>query len=469
MEKKYKLGVFIFRRDLRLYDNSALILGSKLCNELLPCFILDPRQIENNPYRGEPAVQFMVESIISLKNEIEKLGGKLYIFYGHPHEIISQLIEKIKIEAIFLNKDYTPFSKQRDELIKVKADEKGIAFYIKDDLLLSSLRAILKDDGTPITVFSRFYKKVVLSEPVPKPEGLKEVNWFNQTIGFEVSDETLKRILKRYNKAIALKGGRESGLKNLERAYNLCRYADERDMLDANGTTMLSPYLKFGCLSIREVYWGITKNHPDPTPIIRQLYWRDFFTLIANYYPEVFGNEFNKTYRGMWWSHDEEMFTRWTEGLTGFPIVDAGMRELVQTGWMHNRARLITASFLTKDLHIDWRWGEQFFAQNLVDYDPSVNNGNWQWCAGTGCDAQPYFRIFNPWLQAKKFDPQTKYIKKWLPELKDFSSEEIHNWDKLSERMSIKDVYPKPCVNHAEEAEKTKLLFRQFVIENPKI
>lgn len=467
MEKKYKLGVFIFRRDLRLYDNSSLILAGELCEKVLPCFIFDPRQLENNPYRGEPAVQFMVESILSLKSELKKVGGKLFLFYGYPHEVISRLIESVKVDSIFVNRDYTPFSKQRDEMIKQKADEKGVAFKFLDDLLLSAPDSILNEDGTPIVVFSRFYKRVISTQVVEKPKALKEINWFNGEIEFAESDEFLKRVTGKYSSSVALKGGRGSALEALKRAYGLNAYAQEHDMLDVNGTTMLSPYLKFGCLSVREVYWGLTSNHPDPTPIIRQLYWRDFFTLIANYYPEVFGREFNNAYRGIWWSHDEDLFTRWTKGLTGFPIVDAGMRELTQTGWMHNRARLITASFLTKDLHIDWRWGEKFFAQKLVDYDPSVNNGNWQWCAGTGCDAQPYFRIFNPWLQAKKFDPEAKYIKKWLPELRELTPGEIHNWDKVSGVRESGCKYPKPCVNHYEEAEKTKLLFKQFGKRSP--
>lgn len=469
MEKQYRLGVFIFRRDLRLYDNSALLLAGKLCQKVLPCFIFDPRQIENNPYRGESAVQFMIESIKDLQDEISKVGGKLYLFYGYPQEVISQLVERLGVEAVFVNNDYTPFSKRRDIEIRNSVEGKGVKFYAKDDVLLSSPNAILKDDGSPIIVFTRFYKKMITNESVPKPEGVKYITWFDQSINLATLPYAPDNLLQTQNKNLPVKGGRNSGLSVLKRAYTLINYAEKHDLLCENHTTMLSPYLKFGCLSIREVYWGLKSYHPDPTPIIRQLYWRDFFTLIANYYPEVFGKEFNESYRGIWWSEDNYLLTRWTEGLTGFPIVDAGIRELVHTGWMHNRARLITASFLTKDLHIDWRLGEKFFAQHLVDYDPSVNNGNWQWCAGTGCDAQPYFRIFNPWLQAKKFDPQAKYIKKWLPELKDLSPEEIHNWDQVCKSGVLGIKYPSPCVNHYEEAEKTKLIFREYVRKNHKL
>ncbi|MCX8064653.1 MAG: DNA photolyase family protein [Candidatus Hydrogenedentes bacterium] len=463
VEKPYKLGIFIFRRDLRLHDNSALLLAGKLCHKVLPCFIFDPRQIENNPYRGEFAVQFMLESIEDLSSEIEKVGGKLFLFYGYPHEVITQLINKLNADSVFINNDYTPFSKERDEQIKISAKERGVPLYSRDDVLLTSPDAILKEDGSPIIVFSRFYKRAIENVPVPEPVRLKDVNWFKEQIGSEVFQSLFGKVLKSYNNSVPVKGGRKSGLDILRRAYGLYNYGESHDMLDEDGTTMLSPYLKFGCLSVREVYWGLKLNHPDPTPIIRQLYWRDFFTLIANHYPEVFGREFNRLYRGIWWSEDVDLFRKWSEGLTGFPIVDAGIRELVQTGWMHNRARLITASFFTKDLHLNWRLGEKFFANYLVDYDPSVNNGNWQWCAGTGCDAQPYFRIFNPWLQARKFDPRAKYIKKWVPELRDLSTDEIHNWDKVSEMGLHKRNYPAPFVNHYEESEKTKLIFKEYV------
>ncbi len=460
MSKQHVLGIVIFRRDLRIYDNTAFALASKMCYEVLPCFIFDPRQIENNPYRGDFAVHFIVESIEDLKTEIIKRGGKLFVFYGKPDEVLQKIFSYIQYDALFVNKDYTPFSKKRDSEIEMFCKGKCIAFYSLDDVLLTSPEQMVNENGTPYTVFSRFYKKA-LTIPVSKPYKQVETKYYQDTIPDEICDFKELHFLPYNNLQSFLKGGRSEGLKKLKRAISLNDYKDQRDRLDREVNTFLSPYLKFGCLSPREVFHEIKDNHSDPEPLLRQLYWRDFFTVIGFYYPHVFGKTFNPVFQNLWWSHDEKSFQLWAEGRTGFPVVDAGMRELKTTGWLHNRARLIVGSFLTKDLHIDWLWGEKYFATKLIDYDPSVNNGNWQWVAGTGCDAQPFFRIFNPWLQSKKFDPEAKYIKKWIPELKDVPAEHIHQWDIYHKNYPGID-YPAPMVNHSEEAERTKLLFAQL-------
>ena len=200
---------------------------------------------------------------------------------------------------------------------------------------------------------------------------------------------------------------------------------------------------------MREVYYAITEQLGSEHPLLRQLYWRDFFTHIAYHFPQVFGRPFLEKFANLHWDNNRDYFQAWSEGKTGFPIVDAGMRELNATGFMHNRLRMIVASFLVKDLHISWRWGERYFAQHLVDYDPCVNNGNWQWAASTGCDAQPYFRIFNPWLQQQKFDPDCRYIYRWIPELKAFSPKTIHQWDKKHHHCN----YPAPIIDHARESQ----------------
>jgi len=233
-------------------------------------------------------------------------------------------------------------------------------------------------------------------------------------------------------------------------------YAATKD-IPALSTSNLSAHLKFGTLSIRETYHAIKKILGPTHLLLRQLYWRDFFTHVAYYSPFVFGHAFHEKYDQLIWEHDDKKFQRWCTGTTGFPIVDAGMRQLTTTGFMHNRVRMIAASFLTKDLHIDWRWGEKFFAQQLIDYDPAVNNGNWQWCASTGCDAQPYFRIFNPWLQQKKFDTECIYIKRWIPELKKVAPATIHTWY----ANKLPSNYPKPMVDHTQEARITKQWFIQ--------
>ena len=218
------------------------------------------------------------------------------------------------------------------------------------------------------------------------------------------------------------------------------------------GTTRLSAHHKFGTISIRESYWVVKRELGNSSQLITELYWRDFFTHVAFHFPHVFKGAFREEYNGLEWSKSKKNFDAWCEGKTGFPIVDAGMRQLKETGWTHNRVRMITASFLVKDLHIDWRWGEKFFAQHLVDYDPAVNNGNWQWVAGSGCDAAPYFRVFNPWTQQKKFDQDVKYIKKFIPELEKLTAKQIHDWEK---RQVDGIAYPAPIIDHAEARKET--------------
>ncbi|HOQ31308.1 MAG TPA: deoxyribodipyrimidine photo-lyase [Candidatus Hydrogenedens sp.] len=459
MNKKHSLGLFIFRRDLRIDDNSSLIYAARICQQILPCFIFDPQQVENNPYRGDFAVQFMVESLLDLQAELIKNGGKLYLFYGKPEEVLSKIFEQTHFDALFINRDYTPFSKKRDNNINNFCKNQNITFYSLNDALLTQPEDTLNNNKTPITVFSRFYKKA-MTLPVSKSQKVTDIQYYREHILGEIQELKTLPFLPDKNEKARLKGGRKEGLKILKRACNLQDYKNHRDIIEKEANTFLSPYLKFGCLSPREVFHTIKNNNPDPEPILRQLYWRDFFTTIAFYFPYVFGNAFNKSFQDVWWSKDENTFHLWSEGMTGFPIVDAGMRELKTTGWMHNRARLIVGSFLTKDLHMSWLWGEKYFATKLIDYDPSVNNGNWQWVAGTGCDAQPYFRIFNPWLQSKRFDPDTIYIKKWIPELKNVPSAHIHQWDIFHKDYREID-YPAPIVNHHEEAEQSKILFKR--------
>jgi deoxyribodipyrimidine photo-lyase len=236
-------------------------------------------------------------------------------------------------------------------------------------------------------------------------------------------------------------------------------YQVKRDIPSLDATSHLSSHHKFGTVSIREVYHAAVKHLGRDHTLVQELHWRDFFTHIAHHFPYVFGQSFDDRYEQLPWSQDQKRFKAWCDGLTGFPIVDAGMRQLNTTGFMHNRVRMITASFLVKDLHIDWKWGERYFASKLVDYDPAVNNGNWQWAASTGCDHQPYFRIFNPWLQQKRFDPECLYIKKWVEELKDVPVPVIHSWH---EEHVWKGAYLKPMVDHSKQAEAAKQMFKMI-------
>lgn len=452
MKKIYLKTLHIFRRDLRLEDNTALIAALTLSNEVIPCFIFDKRQIEHNDYKSDHCIQFMSASLQELDIALRKKGSKMYFFYGVTEKIINQLIDDQKIQAIFLNRDYTPFSKERDNQIELACRDHGIAYHCYADALLNEPEQVLKPNNTPYTIFTHAFNRAKQLK-IEKPKKNHFSNYYKKPITGE-DTRTLSKLLQRQNPSIVLKGGRKEALQLLKKIPQLSNYQDKRNIPSTNSTTHLSAHNKFGTVSIREVYDTIVQSLGKNHPLIRELYWRDFFTHITFHFPRVLGHAFQKKYSAIQWNSNEKKFQRWCQGLTGFPIVDAGMRELNTTGFMHNRIRMIVASFLTKDLHLDWRRGEKYFAQKLVDYDPAVNNGNWQWAASTGCDAQPYFRIFNPWLQQKKFDPDCIYIKHWIPELQDYSARDIHTlYKKLS---SLSPSYPTPIVNHAVESQKAK-------------
>lgn len=456
--KKYSLSLFIFRRDLRLTDNTGLNQALKQSESVIPCFIFDPNQVSNkNKYKSDNALQFMCESLTNLDKELSTHQAKLYLFHGTTKDVIKNIIKVKKIDAIFVNRDYTPFSIKRDTAIAAICKEAGIAFEQFDDALLNEPKDILKKDGSHYSIFTAFYKKSVII-PVKEPEKLYHGNWFSDSIKNSENKSFFKNIVPNSNKHIACSGGTKKALTILKNLENFERYKHDRDYPSLN-TTHLAPHLKFGTVSARQVYYAIIKQLGRSHPLLRQLYWRDFFTHIVFHVPSVFGHAYHKKYDALSWNYDKKTFDLWCQGKTGFPIVDAGMRELNTTGFMHNRVRMIVASFLVKDLHIDWQWGERYFAQKLIDYDPAVNNGNWQWCASTGCDAQPYFRIFNPWLQQKKYDPECVYIKKWIPELQSYSNKAIHNWFK--EDNSESD-YPQPIVDHTQESVIAKKIYRNI-------
>ena len=455
----YKKSIFIFRRDLRLNDNIALKKALSVSKDVFLCFILDPAQIEKNSYKSQKAVDFMIECIFDLDEQLKNLrktgkvknAGKLHVFYGKPEDVLGKIIPEIKAESVFVNKDYTPFSMKRDQKIKEICKKENAAFESFDDSLLNPPGSVVKNDGSPYVVFTPFYKKA-LAFDINVPVVLSKFN-FNSS---KINDD--KNRLKELHSGLdkALTGGRDKAVNILKNAGDFKDYEKTRDFPFIVSTTKLSAYIKFGAVSVREVYHYFKKYLGVSHPLIRQLYWRDFWIHIAYHFLHVFGSSFYKKYDSLKWENNDDKFKAWCEGKTGFPIVDAGMRELNKTGFMHNRVRMITASFLVKDLHIDWRKGEKYFAQKLIDYDPCVNNGNWQWAASTGCDAQPYFRIFNPWRQQERFDFDCKYIKKWVPELNFLNNKEIHNIHK-----SAVDVYgyPKPIVDHKTEAGKAKSMY----------
>jgi deoxyribodipyrimidine photo-lyase len=454
---QFKISLFIFRRDLRLEDNRGLIEALKQSDRVIPCFILDPRQLVDNNYKSDRAIQFMLESLQDLNAQLKQHKGKLYLFEGKAEEVVAQLIASHKIEAIFFNRDYTPFSRARDTAIEKLCKKKSVAYCTYDDALLNAPNTVMKPDHTPYVMFTPYFKRA-RQLPVEKPVH----NTHNNYLVVKINDQKPLAVLKKYSSiSNPTAGGRNAGLKLVNKLKNLEHYARDHDYPALQATSHLSAHLKFGTISVREVFHAAHKALGNASPLLRQLYWRDFFTMIAYNFPQVFGHPFHKKYSQLAWKNNTALFKRWCTETTGFPIVDAGMRELNATGYMHNRVRLIVGSFLVKDLHIDWQWGEKYFAQTLADYDPAVNNGNWQWVASTGCDAQPYFRIFNPWLQQKKFDAAALYIKNWVPELNKVPTKDIHNWHKEAVRKKYRDTdYPAPIVDHAIEAAYAKKAYR---------
>lgn len=453
----YATSLFIFRRDLRLHDNTALNEALRLSRQVLPCFIFDPRQIKPHPYQSKPALQFMLQSISDLQQQLQTAGGKLGLYHALPEQVIGSVFEHQHIQAVVINRDYTPFSLRRDDELAEVCQNLGIKLHILPDALLTEPEQAIKSDHTPYKVFTAYYNHA-RQFPVALPQELTSKNFLPPAsdftadqLGFSLTDL----------KPNVIQGGRSHALAILDQLNKYADYLNTRNFPALDATSKLSAHLKFGTCSIREVYYGIIDQLGSEHPLLRQLYWRDFFTHIAYYFPQVFGRPFLEKFANLHWDNNSDYFQAWSDGKTGFPIVDAGMRELNATGFMHNRVRMIVASFLVKDLHISWRRGERYFAQHLVDYDPCVNNGNWQWAASTGCDAQPYFRIFNPWTQQQKFDADCQYIYRWIPELKIFTPKIIHQWDKKHSQCH----YPAPIIDHARESQITKQRYKESIIK----
>lgn len=453
------MRLMVFRRDLRLHDNTALLLATESGAPVIPCFFLNPAQLDakQNPYRGDSAVQFLFESLEDLSDQIREHNGALLLLYGEPEKLLAGLLQRHPITQVFVNADYTPFSIERDARLRSVCELHEVEFVQCHDVALHPPGTVLTDDGRPYTVFS-FFKKKAMQMPVLHPRLLDSIRFSTLVEPSSLTISDLARFLPLRNSSLAMHGGRKHALAVLDDIGAFTQYPLLRDYPAVGKTTLLSAHLKFGSVSVREVFWRVCEIHGMTHGILTELYWRDFFIHIASRFPHVFSGAFHRKYDSLQWQHDERKFALWCEGKTGFPIVDAGMRELNTTGFMHNRVRMIVASFLVKDLLLDWHLGERYFAQRLIDYDPAVNNGNWQWAASTGCDAQPYFRIFNPWLQAKRFDPDCLYIKRWVPELSHLSAKAIHALETVRP-LGIGE-YPLPIVSHKEQSEKAKNLFK---------
>ena len=444
----YKKSLFIFRRDLRIQDNVGLIESLQNSKEVIPCFIYDEniiKKLKDSEFRWS----FLNESLVELDNELKKKGTSLQILEGKPEKIVDEIIKRHKLDAIFVNTDFTNYSQRRDEKIFQVCKQNKIAFHSTLDFLLHNPNEIKTNEGSPYTIYSFFYKKA-RQFPIKKIIKNIQKNYSKEII----SDNKIKKSEIRNDEII---GGRKEALKILKNLDKFRDYDKVRDFPGLNQTTMLSAHNKFGTVSVREVHKEIKEVLGSDHTIMGEIYWREFFSHILFHFPYAQKTTFRKKFQKIPWSESKESFKKWSEGETGFPIVDAGMRQLNQTGFMHNRVRMVVASFLTKDLHMDWRLGEKYFEEKLIDHDPAVNSGNWQWAASTGCDSVPYFRIFNPWRQQERFDLNCDYIKKWVPELEKIEPKVIH---KLWEKFPTNLEYPKPMLTHKIEAEKTKLIFK---------
>ena len=445
------MNIFIFRRDLRTVDNTTLNLLKETYkdNKILPIFIFNKKQIDKdkNKYYSANAVQFLFESL-------DELPFLNFYYTDNDIVILNELKNRFDIKAIGFNRDYTPFAIKRDEEIRKWSNANNIEVIADEDYTLHKIGTILKEDKTAYQKYTPFYKKTILK----KPASIKTITNFNFIKDTKaISDTSFLR--PKINTKIKVNGGRIKALiilKKLKDNY-FKDYDEERDYPYLDKTTKLSAYIKFGCVSIREIYYTLPIKHG----IIRELIWHDFYANITFFFPYIFNNSFIKKYDKIKWDYNEELLNHWKNGTTGIPLIDASMRQLNECGWMHNRCRMIVASFLTKNLFISWKEGERYFATKLVDYDPSSNNGGWQWCASTGTDSQPYFRIFSPSAQLKRFDNDCLFIKKWIPELKDVDNKIIHNWEnKDYSHLNIK--YPIPIINTKETAKRFIKTFKEI-------
>ena len=399
-------SIFWFRRDLRIDDNPGLYEALANSKNVIPIFIFDTNIIDNLP-SDDNRIKFIWHSLSLLNERLKEVGSKLNVFKGNPLEVFKKIILKYRLTSVYVNRDYEKYSIKRDKEINNFLNENKIAFNASKDHVLFEPNEILKSDGTPYTVFTPYSKKwfeKFYSEKLPQYQIKKLVDNFFKT---------------NYKPIISLS---EIGFSNDEIEFEKFNLGDEliknynskRDFPYLNSTSKIGPYLRFGLISVREVGKKTIEKKFDQS-FLRQLIWRDFYIQIFFHFPDSENENFKPAYDKIIWLNEEEKFEKWCAGETGYPIVDAGMKELNKTGFMHNRVRMIAASFLCKHLLIHWKKGESYFAKKLLDYEMASNVGNWQWVAGTGVDAAPYFRLFNPEIQMKKFDPQKVYIKKWLP------------------------------------------------------
>ncbi|MCW1925588.1 DNA photolyase family protein [Luteolibacter arcticus] len=467
MASPYRLALHWHRRDLRILDNTALHHAAAGAEAVVPVYLLSNWRKEHL-WTGEKRQAFLCRCLKSLGANLETIGGRLVIRCGRAATELEKLAKETGADAIFYNRDPDPFGGAAEKEVEAMALRLGIACYGHDDVALHTPEEILTQDGKPYRVYTPYSKNWLSQEkpqPLPKPRSLNTPPGIsslplpdNAHWGWAESEADL------------IEAGERAAHQRLKTALasRLGNYGETRDFPAVPGTSRLSQDLRFGLLSPRTIYaksaaaLGETLSTPARSGIekyIKELAWREFYLAILWHFPNVLEEEFNPDWRGLGWAEPDGKFEAWKQGLTGFPIVDAGMRELLATGFMHNRVRMISAMFLTKDLHIDWRLGEHHFMQHLLDGEIASNNGGWQWSAGTGADAAPYFRIQNPWTQAKRYDPDGTYMKRWLPELAKVPVDALFAPPKDGHPLA--PGYPLPCVDHATERDRTLAIFKK--------
>jgi deoxyribodipyrimidine photo-lyase len=458
------------RRDLRLADNQALASAMAHGDQVLPVFVLDPALLSSS-YVGQKRLAFLYGGLRSLDQDLRSRGSQLVIRQGDPVQVLSELSTESEANAIFAEEDVSPYARRRDSQVT-----QNLPLHLTPGLSVHAPGSVLKDDGTPYTVFTPFSRKwqslpqPVAADLLPAPQHIATASGVQS---LDIPDDP------RLPEDVPFPPGEAEAQRRLQAFVSgddapIKRYREDRNRPDLDGTSRLSPYLRFGMLSPRQAVVAAQEARRAAQTSdacygsetwLSELIWREFYIAILHHFPHVRQRSFRPDLEDIPWENDQEAFEAWCQGRTGYPIVDAAMHQLATTGWMHNRARMIVASFLVKDLLIDWRWGERWFMQHLVDGDPAANNGGWQWTAGTGTDAAPYFRIFNPVSQGKKFDPEGAYVRRWVPELARVPVEAIHEpWrmEAAEQRRAgcvIGQDYPAPVVDHAMARERTLAAF----------
>lgn len=435
--KLSEVNIFWFRRDLRLEDQAGLYHALKKGLPVVPVFIFDRNILDELEDPNDRRVAFIHDALNEIQKQLLIAGSTLDVRYGFPEEVWKQILKDYKVRNVFVNHDYEPYARERDQEISELLRENGISFHSYKDQVIFEKDQVIKDDGSPYTVFTPYSRKWknLFQDNLVNPFQIKKY------FGAFFCQEPIE-IQKP--KGMTYRTGENEFPSKETDIEKIKEYHKQRDLPAADGTSKLSVHLRFGTISIRKLVKETGKINAS---FLNELIWREFYQMILWHFPEVVSSSFKPVYDRIPWRNDPVEFKAWCDGCTGYPIVDAGMRELNETGFMHNRVRMITASFLCKHLLIDWRWGESYFAKKLLDFDLASNNGGWQWAAGSGCDAAPYFRVFNPYLQTKKFDPDFKYIRKWVPE---FESGD----------------YPEVIVDHKEARERCLRVYKNAVSRN---